>query len=118
MDTVANRTSVISESQYMSYCSELGPRRSIRGAADRQVKGIACLAKAICVVKVQISFKDLKLDIDVYFLVLTGEVATLLSIRGMMTKIWIFQYKDVKSLMAVTNSRYRWRISSSFIDGG
>lgn len=84
-DTAANRTTHISESQYMSYCPQFSLRPLIREAGDRHAK-VSVLANEIGVVKLQITFKDVKLVMDVDFLLFTGEVPRLLSMRDMLTK--------------------------------
>lgn len=78
-DTCANRTSVIYRYQYLSYCSEFGLKPSIRNAKGGRVKFVAGISKGIGVVRLQIPFADLDMIIDVYFLVLNGDVPTLMS---------------------------------------
>lgn len=78
LDTCAN-TSVISETQYNSYCSEFARRPSIISDGTRQFTGIGGIRKPIGFVKIQIPFSGLDLVIDVYFLVLKEKAPTLLS---------------------------------------
>lgn len=69
LDTCENRSSLISQSQYMSYSTEFVLRPAIRGIVDLEVKGIYVAIKAICTLKMQSQFKNLNQVVDVDFLV-------------------------------------------------
>lgn len=82
-DTCANYTSVISRSQYLSYCDEFGLKPSIRNANGRKLIGVGGVVKALGLVKLQIPFAGLHLVLDVDFLVIDKEIPTMMCLRDM-----------------------------------
>lgn len=58
-------TSVISESQYLAYCSRFGLRPTVTSSGDQKIYGTGGSSKAIGFVKLQIPFAGLNLIIDV-----------------------------------------------------
>lgn len=83
-DTCANTASVISESQFLSYCHQFVIRPSIWPVGDIKVTGIGLEVKVLGSIQLQIQFNDIHLFICVYFLVLKQQIPTLLSLRDMM----------------------------------
>lgn len=68
LDTCANRTSTIYTSQYISNCSDVRLRPTVRPVCDLKVIGIGCVITVIGTVKLQIPFNDLRLVLEVDFL--------------------------------------------------
>lgn len=82
-DTACNRRSVISLSQYRSYCKDFGIGQAIRSEKGRGVVGLGGFQSGIGRVRIQIPFPALRLVIDVDFLVVRQDIPALLSVKDM-----------------------------------
>lgn len=82
IDTAANRKSIMGTHQYDEYCKTFGLRPAIR-TQTRGVIGIGGRKSSIGTVTIQIPFPNLGLIIDVCFLLMTGNVPTLLCMKDM-----------------------------------
>lgn len=81
IDTGANRSSIMSKDQYNSYCDTFGIRCSVRHPDGRMIRGIGGNQPAIGFVTIQVPFRDLNLTIDVDFMLVSGSIPSLLSLR-------------------------------------
>lgn len=102
------------------YCKEFGLKPEIDSTEDRAVNGIGGIIKALGTVMIQIPFKKLHTIIVVQFLVLSGRVPTLLSMRDMAEndldislKGRFISHNGWKQLLALENFFLirRWRAS-------
>lgn len=85
IDTGANKRSIMSLAQYSHYCQKFGLAEAIRMNNNHGVKGIGGSRKSVGTANIQIPFKDLGVIIDVQFLLLTGQVPTLLCLKDLYT---------------------------------
>lgn len=83
IDTSASRTSVITMGQYHSYSRTFNSLQPMRPIKNLSVMGVGGKRKAIGVIVTLVPFKDLKIVIDVMFLVLQENVPTLYSMQNM-----------------------------------
>lgn len=83
--TSAKRASVMSEEQLFAYSKEFELSKDNQKPSDIMVTGIGRRNKAVGTALIQIPFKDLKAIIYVEFIILSGQITTLLSMKYMMT---------------------------------
>lgn len=83
IDASANLSSVISESQYLSYCDEFCVHPIIREADDRWLRGICGEVKPIGILELQIPFNYMQVTISVDVLALKGDLLTLMGLRDL-----------------------------------
>ena len=83
IDTCANKSSVISPSQYRAYCETFQVPCNILKQNIRSLKGIGGKSVSIGTATIPVPFKDLNLVIDVTFQILDSNVPTLLSMKDM-----------------------------------
>ena len=83
LDTCANRSSVMSLSQYKAYCKEFHVPMEIYSKDARTLKGTGGLSSAIGSACIPIPFKSLNLIVDVKFQSLKYNVPTLLCMKDM-----------------------------------
>ena len=84
VDTGADRSSVMSHSQYKAYCEEFNIPPHIDRSDKRGLTGIGGQGQCIVTANVQIPFNDLGLILDVKFRILQNTCPSLLSLRDMM----------------------------------
>lgn len=83
IDTCANRPSVMSFSQYQSYCKEFHVPVGVDTSSKRMLSGLGGRSAPIWSAVIPVPFEKLKLVIDVRFQFVRDNVASLLSMKDM-----------------------------------
>lgn len=83
IDTGANRSSVISLTQYKAYCQQFGVSPNIQGDTKSLLGLGKTVVKTLCYVTIQIPFVDLDIVIDLNFRVISQNQSTLLSLSDL-----------------------------------
>lgn len=83
LDTCANRSSVMSISQYKAYCREFNVPVKLDTSTSRNLSGIGGSRKSLGSVIIPIPFADLNIVIDVKFQIVSDKVPSLLSMKDM-----------------------------------
>lgn len=84
IDTCANRSSVMSYSQYKAYCEEFKVPCSISREESRILRGIGGKSSSIGTAIILVPFRDLNLVLDIKFQIVSDNVPTLLSMKDML----------------------------------
>ena len=122
MDTAANRSSVMSHSQYKAYCEEFHVPMQLNRSEKKTICGLNSKNPAIGTAVITIPFKDLDLWIDVKFRIMAFDCPTLLSMKDMVDNgldisvqnKWV-SYKHKLQDLAFENYFliHRWSVSDS-----
>lgn len=83
IDTCANKSPVMSLSQYKDYCSEFQVPVRIDRSKDKSLRGIGGRSQPIGTATIPVPFRDLNLVIDVQFQIVPDSVPSLLSMKDM-----------------------------------
>lgn len=90
IDTIANRTSVISMGQYNAYCAPLNLPHWMQRIEKGTTTGIGETSKATGAVVMKVPVQKLGVVIVVAFSVLKEQIPTLLSMNNMSDEIYIY----------------------------
>lgn len=116
VDTGANKSSIMSLSQYRIYCKLFGVPMGLK-PSTRQIKGIGEKREAAGKETIQIQFSLLSMIIDVEFLILEADVPTLLSMKDLgdngldiSIQVCVIILGDLKQPLKMVNFFlvYRW----------
>lgn len=83
MDTAANRSSIMSLSQYKAYCEEFRISMRINRMEKRTICGVNSKSSPVGTATISIPFKTLDLWIDVQFRIMPFDCPSLLSMKDM-----------------------------------
>lgn len=83
IDTGANRSSMMSLSQYRIYCEEFGVVAQLDKSRSKSIRGLTEKATSLGSTKLPIPFKDLGVFIDIEFQIMKDDVPSLLSLSDL-----------------------------------